>query len=99
MIQNGVVVHTISFEGALSGVAKAFDENLWVSCTSPASIIKINPVDYTIIDSHQLDVSIGAGWELLLPFLRKMILFILAMPALSYIGIFSLKIRQKRLLI
>lgn len=62
VIQNGVVVHTISFEGALSGVAKAFDENLWVSCTSPASIIKINPVDYTIIDSHQLDVSIGAGW-------------------------------------
>ena len=61
VIQNGVVVHTISFEGALSGVAKAFDENLWVSCTSPASI-KINPVDYTIIDSHQLDVSIGAGW-------------------------------------
>ena len=62
VIQNGVVVHTISFEGALSGVAKAFDENLWVSCTSPASIIKINPGDYTIIDSHQLDVSIGAGW-------------------------------------
>lgn len=33
-----------------------------VICTSPASIIKVNPVDYTIIDTHALNVNIGAGW-------------------------------------
>ncbi len=62
VIQNGDVVHTIPFEGPLSGVAKTYDKNLWVSCTKPASIIKVNPSDYKIIDSHALDVKIGAGW-------------------------------------
>lgn len=60
--QNGTVIHTISFESALSGVAKTYDGNLWVSCTKPASIIKVSPVDYKTIDSHTLNVSIGAGW-------------------------------------
>lgn len=60
VIQNGTVIHTIPFEGALSGVAKTYDDNLWVSCTSPASIIKVNPFDYTI-ESHFLDVNISAG--------------------------------------
>lgn len=36
-------------------------KNLWVSCTNPASINKVNPLDYTV-ESHALDVSIGAGW-------------------------------------
>lgn len=45
----------------MSGIAKAYDENLWVSCTNPASINKVNPLDYTV-ESHALDVSIGAGW-------------------------------------
>lgn len=62
VIQNGAIIHTIPFNSALSGIAKTYDENLWVSCTSPASIIKVNPVDYTIIDTHALNVSIGAGW-------------------------------------
>ena len=35
---------------------------MWVSCTKPASIIKVSPVDYKTIDSHTLNVSIGAGW-------------------------------------
>lgn len=61
VIQNGTVIHTIPFESALSGIAKAYDENLWVSCTNPASINKVNPLDYTV-ESHALDVSIGAGW-------------------------------------
>lgn len=42
--------------------AKTYDGNLWVSCTKPASIIKVSPVDYKTIDSHTLNVSIGAGW-------------------------------------
>ena len=62
VIQNGTVIHIISFESALSGVAKTYDGNLWVSCTKPASIIKVSPVDYKTIDSHTLNVSIGAGW-------------------------------------
>lgn len=62
VIQNGAVIHTVSFESALSGVAKTYDGNLWVSCTKPASIIKVSPVDYKTIDSHTLNVSIGAGW-------------------------------------
>lgn len=62
VIQNGAIIHTIPFNSSLSGIAKTYDENLWVSCTSPASIIKVNPVDYTIIDTHALNVSIGAGW-------------------------------------
>lgn len=62
VIQNGTVIHTVSFESALSGVAKTYDGNLWVSCTKPASIIKVSPVDYKTIDSHTLNVSIGAGW-------------------------------------
>lgn len=62
VIQNGAIIHTIPFNSSLSGIAKTYDEYLWVSCTSPASIIKVNPVDYTIIDTHALNVSIGAGW-------------------------------------
>ena len=82
------------FESALSGIAKAYDENLWVSCTNPASINKVNPLDYTV-ESHALDVSIGAGWGVAPAFLRKMILFISVMQALICIDIFSLKIRRK----
>ena len=83
----------------IGGVAKTYDGNLWVSCTKPASIIKVSPVDYKTIDSHTLNVSIGAGWGVALLFLLKMILSISVMPALSYIGIFFLRMRRKKLLI
>ena len=69
VIQNGTVIHTIPFESALSGIAKAYDENLWVSCTNPASINKVNPLDYTV-ESHALDVSIGAGWGVAPAFIK-----------------------------
>ena len=88
LFKTGLLYILFLFESALSGVAKTYDGNLWVSCTKPASIIKVSPVDYKTIDSHTLNVSIGAGWELPLLFLLKMILSISVMPALSYTDMF-----------
>lgn len=63
VIQNGTIVHTISMPGTVSGVVKAKDGNLWVSCTTtPAKIQKVNPANYTTLQTNELDVKVGAGY-------------------------------------
>lgn len=63
VLENGALVETIAMDGAVTGVIKTNDGNLWVSCsTSPAQIIKLNAADYTM-DKHTLDAGkVGAGW-------------------------------------
>lgn len=55
---------TIDMKAAISGVIKASDGNLWVSCTSnPGKIIKVSSKDYSIIKENEVgDAPIGAGW-------------------------------------
>lgn len=64
VLQNGAVVQKIAFPGAVSGVIKSDDGNLWVSCTtSPAQISKVSAADYSIIRTNTLgDKGVGAGW-------------------------------------
>lgn len=62
VLQNKELVKTIKVPGSLSGIAKSYDGNLWASCTSPNQIIKINPSDYSIVETHNLNVGIGNGW-------------------------------------
>ena len=61
VLQNKAIVETIAVTGSLSGLAKAYDGNLWASCTSPNQIMKINPSDYSIIETHDLDNGISNG--------------------------------------
>lgn len=63
-IRNGAVVQTVAFTGAVSGVVKSDDGNLWVSCTtSPAQISKVSAADYSIVQTNTLgDQKVGAGW-------------------------------------
>lgn len=62
VLQNKTIAKTIAVSGSLSGLAKSYDGNLWASCTSPNQIMKINPSDYSIIETHDLDNGIGNGW-------------------------------------
>lgn len=62
VLQNKEIVKTINVSGSLSGIAKSYDGNLWASCTSPNQIIKINPSDYSIVETNDLNVGIGNGW-------------------------------------
>lgn len=62
VLKNKEIVKTIELPGSLSGIAKAYDGNLWASCTSPNQIVKINPSDYSIIETHDLAVGIGNNW-------------------------------------
>lgn len=64
VVKNGAVESTITLPGAVSGVLKSKDGNLWVSCTtSPAQILKISASDYSTIASNTLgDAKVGAGW-------------------------------------
>lgn len=99
VIQNGAVIHTVSFESALSGVAKTYDGNLWVSCTKPASIIKVSPVDYKTIDSHTLNVSIGAGWGVAPAFSAKDDIIYFSNAGFKLYRHVFLRMRRKKLLI
>lgn len=56
------ISHTIEMEASVSGVIKASDGNLWVSCTSPNKIVKINAKDYSIIQTNEVEQALGAGW-------------------------------------
>lgn len=62
VLQNKEIVKTIEVPGSLSGIAKSYDGNLWASCTGPNQIIKINPSDYSIVETHDLNVGIGNNW-------------------------------------
>lgn len=57
-------VDTITMPGNVSGILKSYDNNLWVSCTTtPAQIDKINPTDYSTIQSNEIaEAKVGAGW-------------------------------------
>ena len=59
------ISHTIEFDGAVSGVIKSSDKNLWVSDAS-GKISKVNASDYSIILANELpeDVKelLTAGW-------------------------------------
>ena len=64
VIEHGAVVRTIACDGAVSGVIRSDDGNIWVSCTaSPAQIVKLNATDYAV-EKHELDAEykVGAGW-------------------------------------
>ena len=64
VIQDGTVKSQISVDGTLTGIAKSYDNQLWVSYTSPSTIQKISVSDYSTIDTpHSLgSYAIGAGW-------------------------------------
>lgn len=62
VIQNKAITTKITASGTLSGIAKAYDGQLWASCTSPDQILKINSSDYTTIGAHDLDSGIGNSW-------------------------------------
>ncbi|MDD3038660.1 DUF5074 domain-containing protein [Bacteroides sp.] len=62
VIQDKAIVKTIELSGSLSGLARAYDGNLWASCTSPGQIMKINPEDYSVIDTHTLNVSVSNNY-------------------------------------
>ena len=62
VLKNKAIVETIAVSGSLSGLAKAYDGNLWVSCTSPNQIMKINPSDYSIIGTHDLSIGLSNNW-------------------------------------
>lgn len=53
----------IDMGASISGVIKASDGNLWVSCTSkPGKITKINSKEYSVIKTNEVgDAPIGAG--------------------------------------
>jgi hypothetical protein len=63
VIQNEKV-DTIKMAGNVSGVLKASDGNLWISCTTkPAQICKVNPSSYAIIKTNEIaEAKVGAGW-------------------------------------
>ena len=64
VIENGAVTHEIALPGTASGVAKAYDGNLWASCATPAKIIKIDAADYTM-EEHDIDQGgLSMGWGL-----------------------------------
>lgn len=59
----GEKVDTIKMAGTVSGVIKSSDQNLWVSCTAPAQIHKINASTNAILQSNDITGSgIGAGF-------------------------------------
>jgi hypothetical protein len=60
----GEKVDVIKMAGNVSGVLKASDGNLWISCTTtPAQISKLNPSNYAIIKTNEIaEAKIGAGW-------------------------------------
>lgn len=60
----GEKVDVIKMAGNVSGVLKASDGNLWISCTTkPAQIAKVNPSNYAIIKSNEIaEAKVGAGW-------------------------------------
>lgn len=62
VIQNKTIVKRIAVSGTLSGIVKAYDGNLWASCTSPNQILKINSSDYSVIGTHNLDSGIDNSW-------------------------------------
>lgn len=64
VIQGDAVVRTITMPGTVSGVVRASDDNLWVSCTtSPAQINKVSSADYSVLQTNELgDASVGAGF-------------------------------------
>ncbi|WP_448781162.1 DUF5074 domain-containing protein [Bacteroides congonensis] len=62
VVQNKAIIETIPVSGSLSGLAKAYDGNLWASCTSLSQIMKINPSDYSIMETHDLEKSISNNW-------------------------------------
>lgn len=64
VIKDGAVVKTIAMQGAISGIVKTNDKNLYVSCTTtPAQINKVSATDYTIMQSNEIaDAKVGAGW-------------------------------------
>lgn len=62
VLKNKAIVETIAVSGSLSGLAKAYDGNLWASCSNPNQIMKINPSDYSIMETHDLVESITTNW-------------------------------------
>ena len=64
VIENDKVVATIKLDGAISGVIKSSDNNLWVSCTTnPAQIVKVNATDYSVIQKNEItETGLNAGW-------------------------------------
>lgn len=64
ILQNGKLLQSVAMPGAVSGVVKSKDGNVWVSCTtSPAQIIKMNSSNYSLTSNElPTGVRIGAGW-------------------------------------
>lgn len=64
VIQGNAIIRTITMPGTVSGVVRAYDNNLWVSCTtSPAQINKVSSSDYSILQTNELgDAKVGAGF-------------------------------------
>lgn len=65
VLEKGSLVHTITgLPGTVSGVVKAWDGNLFVSCTSsPAQILKVSSADYSILAANTLgNAKVSAGW-------------------------------------
>ncbi|MHC5200866.1 DUF5074 domain-containing protein [Myroides sp. LJL119] len=58
------VSHVIDMPGAVSGVIKTSDGNLYVSTTgSPNKITKISATDYSVIQENEITQGkVGAGW-------------------------------------
>lgn len=64
VIKDNSIIHTIELDGNISGIIKTTDKNLYVSCTTnPATILKINSSDYSIIKKNEIiDAKVGCGW-------------------------------------
>lgn len=71
VIEGKAVASTIEVAGAVSGIVKAQDGNLWVSTLNPNTIAKINASDNKLMDSHALKQNITAGWGAIAGFSAK----------------------------
>lgn len=62
VVEGEECIATIPVAGKPSGIQKGGDGNLWLSYTSPGTICRINPKDYSVIASHAVTPAIQAGW-------------------------------------
>ena len=64
VMENGQLVNKVEVGPNISGLLKADDNNLWVSCNvKPGKISKVNAADYTIMQTNEItEGGLNAGW-------------------------------------